>query len=307
MVQASNNNKASTKKLTILVIILIVITGILAGGYLYQKHQYTELEQESQKVQEYLKAERDSLQKELRGLRTQYDKLETQNDTLQKKISVKKEKIDRLLNINAANVRNLKKYKKEIGTLRDVLKDFVAQIDSLNRRNKQLRKEKEEVSAELEETQSEKEKLEQTKEDLSSKVKQAEALVAKNIKAEGLNKRSNVKDEIDKIVRLRVCFTLRQNSVADPGKRWVYLRIERPDTTVLTSAATNMIEYQNKKIVYSAKRQINYENKDIDMCIYYDNDEDELIPGQYKLSLYSKGYRIGTSTFSLEEGGFLFF
>ena len=41
------------------------------------------------------------------------------------------------------------------------------------------------------------------------------------------------------------------------------------------------------------------------MCIYYDNEEGELIAGEYIISLYSDGKVIGDTKMVLEEGGFL--
>ncbi len=307
MAQNYNNSGSSSKKMGIIVIILAIIAGVLIFGYIYQRNEYNKLEAESKKVQDYLNSEKDSLEKELFTLRDEYDALETANDTLNKKISVQRSKIERLLRINAVNVSTLREYKKEIGTLRSVLKDFVAQIDSLNQLNQQLMAENIEVKTELKETQAKKEELEKSKEELTTKVKQAEALVAKNIEAVGLNKRSKAKDDVDDIVKLRVCYTLRENAIAKPGERYVYLRVVRPDSSVLTTSTENMMNFDNNRLIYSAKRQVNYENQDISMCIYYDNKEGELVPGTYNVYLYSEGYLIGETKFTLKEGGFLFF
>ncbi len=301
------NSSGSSKKMGIIVIILAIIAGVLIFGYIYQRNEFNQLQKESEKVQAYLTAEKDSLESELYTLRDEYDALETVNDTMSKKISIQRSKIERLLRVNAVNVSTLKKYKKEIGTLRTVLKDFVAQIDSLNQLNQKLMAENKEVKTELEETQAKKEELEKSKEELTTKVKKAEALVAKDIEAVGLNKRSKAKDDVDDIVKLRTCFTLRENAIAKPGERYVYLRIVRPDSSVLTTSTENILNYEDNVIIYSAKRQVSYENQDIDMCIYYDNKEGELVPGTYNVYLYSEGHLIGETKFTLEEGGFLFF
>ncbi|MFW6225033.1 MAG: coiled-coil domain-containing protein [Bacteroidota bacterium] len=307
MAQNYNNSGSSSKKMGIIVIILAIIAGVLIFGYIYQRNEYNKLQKESEKVQAYLSAEKDSLENELYTLRDEYDALETANDTLSEKISLQRSKIERLLRINATNVSTLKEYKKEIGTLRSVLKDFVAQIDSLNQLNQKLMVENKEVKTELEETHIKKDELEKSKEELTTKVRKAEALAAKNIEAVGLNKRSKEKDKAEDIVKLRVCFTLRENAIAKSGERYVYLRIVRPDSTILTSSTENIITIDGNKIIYSAKRQVNYENQDISMCIYYDNKEGELMPGTYNVLLYSEGHLIGETKFTLKEGGFLFF
>jgi hypothetical protein len=60
-----------------------------------------------------------------------------------------------------------------------------------------------------------------------------------------------------------------------------------------------MFMYDGESMVYSAKRDLEYDNADIDMCIYWDITE-ELIPGTYFMTLYSEGFEIGTSTLILK-------
>jgi len=44
--------------------------------------------------------------------------------------------------------------------------------------------------------------------------------------------------------------------------------------------------------VFSANREVDYQNKDIDMCIFFDSNG-ELAKGAYKITLYMDGYMIG--------------
>jgi hypothetical protein len=113
-----------------------------------------------------------------------------------------------------------------------------------------------------------------------------------------LNKNSKPKDKISKITKIRVCFTIRENAVAKAGTKDVYLRLVRPDNIVLTTSADNLFEVNSQQLVYSAVRQVEYENKDIDMCIFWDKDQD-LIPGTYQAILYAEGNEIGNTTFAL--------
>ncbi len=58
-------------------------------------------------------------------------------------------------------------------------------------------------------------------------------------------------------------------------------------------------EFKGEQVIYSAKRQLEYENKDIDMCIFWDKNAD-LIPGAYTVILYAEGYEVGSATFTLK-------
>jgi hypothetical protein len=78
----------------------------------------------------------------------------------------------------------------------------------------------------------------------------------------------------------------------------VYVRIIRPDDLVLASSASNIMEVDDEPDGLHIRREINYENMDIDACIYFD-DDGSLIPGNYKVEVFTDGYQIGSSEFSL--------
>jgi DNA repair exonuclease SbcCD ATPase subunit len=301
---AENYNHTKKRRTPVLLIILLFA---LAGALIYLYMEYDKQMDKAEMVEKELKIEKEELTRELENMHERYDSLKTENDTINRKLELEQKKIERLLQVRASNLQKIRLYRKELGTLREIMKSYVVQIDSLNRRNEMLRAENKEVKTKLRETEETNVKLKEDKEELTQKVQKAEVLTATNIAAVGLNSRSKEKDKVDKIEKLRVCFTVRENAIAEAGRRFIYLRIIRPDEVVLTSSAENMIQVNGKQIIYSAKRELNYENKDIDMCIYYDNTEEELIPGTYHVKLYSKGFPIGETTFTLQESGFLFF
>jgi hypothetical protein len=117
-----------------------------------------------------------------------------------------------------------------------------------------------------------------------------------------LNQRSNVKDKVDKVEKIRTCFIVRENPIVQAGPIEIYIRILRPDGVVLTQDEVGYFDYQNRQTVYTASRTLEYENQDIEMCIYWDNDG-SLIEGRYDVELYAQGNLIGTSTFELTTGG----
>ena len=209
-------------KTTVIVLIAVIIGLLVALGYYH--YNFTDLKEESNRIQVYLENEKDSLRGELVELRGEYDDLETNNDSMQLKLDMQKAKIDRLLKFRANSLWEINKYKKELGTLRDILKSYVVQIDSLNRLNQELITENKEVKDRLTEVEKENIELEEVKKDLSTKVEKAEILTAKDVSAAGLNKRSKEKDVFDKIEKIRVCFTIRENPVARSGKQMDILK-----------------------------------------------------------------------------------
>ncbi|NJK95487.1 MAG: hypothetical protein HC905_11790 [Bacteroidales bacterium] len=69
---------------------------------------------------------------------------------------------------------------------------------------------------------------------------------------------------------------------------------------VLAYSEGDVFSFQGENIVYSAKRQIEYENKDLDVCIFWDNN-DKLITGTYTVDIFTDGVLIGTTKFNIKN------
>jgi hypothetical protein len=282
------------KRTPVLWIILVIL---LAGAIGYLWYTYSDLKKQSAVEKAELERQKDQLEDELMDIYGQYDSLKSENDTMNLKLQAEQARIEKLLKINANNVYKIRMYEKELGTIRKVLRSYVVQIDSLNQANQELRAENIEVRQALQRVETERQELTEVRDELSSKVELASILNAKNIVISPLNKRSKEIDRTTKVVKLRVCFTLRENPILEPGPKIIYLRIVRPDDVILTSGV-NFFDYQGEQIVCTASREVSYENVDVDMCIYWNNDG-QLLPGTYKVHLYADGYEIGTSGFGL--------
>lgn len=247
--------------------------------------------------------EKEKITEDLNNLITEYDELKTNNDTLNAKLEKEQERIKELVekikNIKQANSYQIAQYKKELGTLREIMKSYIVQIDSLNTMNKSLTAENIKVKTEYQKARITNKELENKNQDLSEKVSVASIIKVKNLSVLPINKKSKEVNKASKVEKIKVCFTLEENAITPAGTKDVYLRIARPDELVLASSENNLFSYQGNTIVYSAKRQVEYQNQNVDLCIYWKNDE-ELIPGQYMVDLFTDGNMIGSTTFVLK-------
>ena len=134
------------------------------------------------------------------------------------------------------------------------------------------------------------------KEELNSKVEIASVIQAKDISAVALNKKRKETSRISLLDKLRICFTLRENPLAEAGPKVVYMRVLRPDSLVITSSPDNLFDYKENKLIHSASRQVDYMNQDIEMCIFLDNNGDFIV-GNYSVELYLENNLIGKTTF----------
>ncbi len=274
-------------------IIMALILIFLVFMYFDQKHKMFEMET-------VLTQEKDSLANELRHMVIAYDTLKSTNDTLNAGLEKERTRIVRLLSINASDVQLIRKYKSEITTMRSIMKSYIVQIDSLNSRNKLLAAENTEIRQQISQVRNSNTELSKVKEELNSKVELASIIQAKDITAVSLNKKRKETSRINLLDKLRICFTLRENPLAKAGTKEVYMRVIRPDSLVITSSPDNLFEYKGNKMIYSASREVEYMNQDIEMCIFLDNNGDFVI-GNYSVELYLEGNIIGRTNFILSK------
>jgi hypothetical protein len=270
-------------------IILAAVLIFIVIMYFDQRHKMVEMETT-------LTEEKDSLANELRLMVVAYDTLKTNNDSLNAGLEKERTRIVQLLSVNASNVQLIKKYRSEITTMREIMKSYIVQIDSLNSRNKLLSSENSEIRQQITQVRNTNTELSKVKEELNSKVEIASVIQAKDISAVALNKKRKETSRISLLDKLRICFTLRENPLAEAGPKVVYMRVLRPDSLVITSSPDNLFDYKENKLIHSASRQVDYMNQDIEMCIFLDNNGDFIV-GNYSVELYLENNLIGKTTF----------
>jgi predicted nuclease with TOPRIM domain len=288
----------SGKNLTIILISLaslLVVLIIVLGWLLYDRKK------EAVKLEE-VTVEKFELIREFEDLSREYEGLRTDNDSINRELEARQEEVEKLISdlnrTRANNAAAINEYRRELGTLRDVLKSYIVQVDSLNQANIRLREENVQVRQQVVRFETQLKQEREVKEDLSLQVEKGSRLMVENLVASPINQRGREINRIGRVEQIQVCFTLKRNAIAAPGMRTAYVRIKRPDQLVLASSAANIMIVDDEPMVYTASREINYENIDIDACIYF-NDDGSLIPGTYEVELYTDGYQIGTSRFSL--------
>ncbi len=299
------NRKSILKILIPLLIVLTLALLVLLYLFFTQKKESEQIIAKLEEYSEVISAKKDSLESELKGYIVKYDSLMTDNDSMNMQLEDQQEKIKSLLSIRMNDAQKIREYEKELKTIREVLKSYIVQIDSLNTRNQILTAENIELRSKTYEVEEINKQLSVEKQELDSITTEAKTLVAANIEPHPLNNRSKDIDRFNKVEKIRVDFILRKNTITEPGSKVIYLRIIRPDELLLSSPDPGVIEVNGEEIPYSASREVIYENADLPVSIYWDNNGD-LIPGNYQVELYHNGKLIGESGFTLTSGFSLF-
>lgn len=291
--------KPKSKAVVFLSALIVVLAFVLiALGWLY----YSE-HKEAVETQQLLIAEKDSIALNLQGIMQEYDILETDNETLNAKLEEEQERAGKLLaeikQVKSVSYAKIKEYQKELGTLRSIMRDMVIEIDSLNTLNQQLIAENIKVKQEFTMSQKTVESLERKTEEMSSTITKGSVVRARNVNPITINKRGREILRARNVEKIKTCFTLSENNIAEPGLREVYIRLLGPDGFILAKSNTDLFDFEGDKIVFSASREIDYQNRDVEMCIFYDNNG-KLEPGKYEVSLFMDGYMIGFGEFMLK-------
>lgn len=289
---------SSNKRNNIIVIVLSVILVAVIVLFFIQRKDHNV-------IIKTMKVEKDSIQSELTQLVEGYDLLKTENDTINEQLMVAQTKVrDLLIEVEQTKKVSFEKiasYQKQVTSLRGVLRDFVAQVDSLNRRNQQLMEENTQVKEQYKKVEIQNEQLSQDKEKLEKNLQRAAQLETRELLAEGINSRGKETRFARKAEMIRISFTLGKNVTSKRGPKNIYVRILRPDQQLMTKSDNDLFQFEDLKIPYSAMREVTYEGQDLPVAIYWDNTgESGFAVGSYTIDLFADGNNIGTTTVELK-------
>ena len=292
--QSQPDSSKSIRGYRIVIIILSVILVALSALY-YSIHR----QQMADNV--LLQADRDSIQSELGQLVMDYDNLQISNDTLSTEVALQREKADslmeRLKTERKWNLQKIKQYEKEVGTLRTLMKGYIHQIDSLNTLNKKLISENVGYRKEISSANLRADMAEEKAAELDNKVKAGSVIKARAIAMKGLNHRGKEVSRVKNAERLLVNFSLMANDLATPGNRKIFVRINHPDGYLLTTNDMPTFEFEGEQLGYSAMREVDYQNQDIEVGIYFNSKG--FVAGTYLVELYTDGRLIGKQQISM--------
>jgi hypothetical protein len=289
--QSKQKEKKSKTGLKITAIILAAIALSLVAVLLYVRNETIEIVAE-------LNSEKDELVLNLEQLREEYNALESSNDTLNAELELERHKvelmIEKIQRTNATNRARIREYEKELGTLRDVMRGYIRQLDSLNTLTIQLREETYTAKAEAQQSREQYESLVQTTGHLAQKIEQGGVLKARDVLITGISAKGNDVTRARSTDKLKTCFTLLENSIAERGVRYVFIRVKGPDGILMSQSQDNLFYVGREQLVYSDLREVDYQGQDIEMCIFYGGNQEQFAKGAYTVEIYTGGTLIGS-------------
>ncbi|AEA44449.1 hypothetical protein [Fluviicola taffensis] len=319
----SGSKKNMTPALTAIIVLLVVLLGTMTYLWSSKNGALKEATAKNEELQADI-AEMNKMMAPFLGSETTNDLMSDFNnmmdtyDALLKKdasksdsLNAQKEKIQGLMTELESAKKSGKvtasliaKLKRENETLRQIMISYVKQIDQLNTMNLKLTSELDETSTQLAETKNERDTYKDQAEESAEQVKKGSKLAAYAFSSTGLRMKLN--DTTEPTTKARNCvqakstFTIGENTIAAAGDRAVYLQIIDPDGKTLQGRSGGTATGADGNFVYSAKRDIQYGNKAIDLTIFYDFNGEEPVKGNYKVKIFCDGQVIGSDSFTLK-------
>lgn len=288
------------KKSLLIVVVAIMVIAIIGITYLL----YSEKKANRELVQEF-QLDKEDLENEFTQFSKQYDEMNivVSNDSLANLLDEQQVKMQRLLEelrtVKSSNATEVRRLKQELATLRKIMIGYISQIDSLNKLTREQKVVIAAVTQKYDRASRQISDLSEEKKNLDKKVTLAAQLDATNIWVEPRNKRGKIAKKVKDVVKLAIGLTVVKNITAETGERTLYIRITKPDNDVLTKSASNTFSYENRTLVYSIKKYIEYKGEELPVTVFWDVEE-FLYAGNYRVDIFADGTLIGSQKFTLE-------
>ena len=227
-----DTEKKETKeinKLSLLVVAVVVLALIVGGSVYYILHQRKQIDEMTQSFD----LEKEMMEDDLNEISLQYEgyKFNVSSDSLAALLTTEQAKVQRLMEelrtVKSTNAKEISRLKKEIATLRKIMRNYVVQIDSLNRANEQLKVEKNEAVKKYQQASTTAASLKKEKEKLTERVTLASKLDATGITITPVNSRGKLAKRIKRMEQFVVNFRIAKNVTAPVGEKVIYVRIMR--------------------------------------------------------------------------------
>ncbi len=272
--------------------VIIILMIALVGSFVFNFWQNDKNEQETALKMQYVE-QKNQLRDDLDDLIDEHELLKDENSDLTDQLFGQ----DSLIKSYADEIKQLLRSEKELTVakakilrLKEISRSYITAIDTLCTLNEYLKLENDSVIRANKKITSRNRSLARSNKKLSDRVYSASVLQLSNIFIEGLHYRASGREvsstRASKIQNLRICFTVRENKVAIPGIKDVYVRIVTPENEVLN--VTNKIQefnFDGNNVQYTTMFSLEYNNLSVDLCSLWTRGN-QLIEGVYSFEFF---------------------
>jgi ElaB/YqjD/DUF883 family membrane-anchored ribosome-binding protein len=260
---------------------------------------------DSKETAEILTEQKSDIEGELQELIANYDEVIQDNEIKDKDLLEARERIETLLDSvkdAKANVALIRRYKVEIGKLKTERVALFKKADSLIAVNKLVVAERDNAFLELDESHKVIDSVSGENTALNEKIKKGSVVHAVDLTGSAVIIRKNGKivdtKKSKRADKVRACFALTPNAIAEKGDRTLYIQVINPKNNLLGEKAE--LQFENGTLSYSASTKVFYENEELDVCTMVSAKEEDLVSGTYTINVFDGSNLVATSKMTLK-------
>ena len=295
MTETKNNNG--------LKVLAGILGVILLGTIIYAVNLY----QDSKKNEAILMKEKELVVEDLTSLKSEYDKANMESNQPNEELVAARDNLAKYIDSVSdmkADLANLSRYRRQVGVLKKEREELLRQVDSLKQSNTLIAMQRDSTFVELEKQNVFNDSLVVQNTQLADAVQRGSALNLTGFVVDAVRERNNgtlrSTTSAKRTDRLKVCFTVADNVIAEAGDREFYIEVLDPNGNVMGGTNSKTME-EGASITYTKNTNFFYENAALDVCDYISNYAGEFQKGNYMVNVYDDGLKLlGTSKFELK-------
>lgn len=305
-----NNQGGGNKKIYVAIIVLLLLVNAVAIYLLWSENKAkNDVTNQKVTLQNDFKALSDTLDAkkgELEQFKGKNAELDSTISAKQNEIENQKKQIASLFAKGKMNGAELAKAKEMISQYEASIADLQKKVDELGKQNQQLTAQNQQLSTDLSSEKKTTASLSEENKGLSKKVELGSLLLLKTVTVEGISKKKNGKEVVEKKVKktesLRITFETGDNKVLEPGKVSLYIRVINPKGETISVAdqgsGTIKSAEKNEPIQYTKQADIDWAQTNKKVVAYWNSNVKDA--GTYKVEVYQSGYVIGSGKVELK-------
>ena len=284
---------------------LKILTGVLAVALVALGIYTIKFYNDEKENEALLEQEKSAIEGELNDLIVKYDEAIADNEGLDSELTEARQRIvglrDSVQNMEAT-VALVSRYRREVSNLKAEKEQLFKVVDSLSNQNQRLITEIDSTNNVLLENTRISDSIKTQNRSMASQIDRAAQLKVSNLRGEGVIERNSGRlvenDRTRRVDKIRTCFSLTPNSLAEAGEKELYVQVYNPNNNLVGDQIA--VQHEGGTMVYSAATKVYYENEELDVCILANTVEERLIEGTYKVLVYNGPNLIGATSFSLK-------
>jgi hypothetical protein len=286
---------------------LKVLVGIL-GAILLGTLVYTiTLYQEKKENEAILTQERDLVVEDLNSLKSEYDKAILESNATNEELVAARNTIAVYIDsvkTMKANLATLSRYRRQVDVLKKEREELLKQVAELRESNAMITMQRDSTYAELERQTLFSDSLVVQNTQLADVVERGSALNLNRLNVDAVRERNTGKmvstTRASRTDKIKVCFTVANNAIAQAGDREFYLEILDPKGNVMGTGNTQS-GANGQSITYTKSTSFYYENDSLDVCDYISSASGSFAQGNYMVNVYDDKLRLlATNKFELK-------